>query len=383
MVVDHPSNVDVYSTMVEEYLEPEYVGQIYTVSKDMLSPVSAVNEKGENVLPQISKIDNIFTTGIPGIDSPSWDNIQWNTLTLNLGDLSKASQTKLVVRAVVDWGDPNAYVNWLGYFYDPAVPDGTEVTPPPFMEVKAENGSWVRVPWSRQISIPPDRVPRTFVVDLTGLFPTNDYSLRISNFWNVTFDYIGIDTTPQADIAIHKIDPTATLSQTIFTGSLSTGDFTRYGDVTELVTAEDDEFVIGRQGDEVNLDFSTTNLPTLGQGLQRDYFFFVSCWFKDENGNWGFGFGFTVDPLPFRNMSGFPYPESESYPYEQHQDYIDRYNTREIDLETQEASFPAWITLVTVTAITLIIVNLAALIYHKRSRVMHIRHAFSKKINTT
>jgi hypothetical protein len=368
IAVDHPSDVNVYSTMVEEYLDPNYVGQIYTIGKNPQTPISAFNEKGQNVLPQISHVDNVFTPGINGLNSPSWDKIQWNTLTLNLGDLSQESQTKLVIRAVVDWGSPDDYGVWLGRFYDPAVPDGAEVTPPPFMEVKASNGSWIRVPESRQIPIPPDLVPRTFVVDLTGLFPTNDYSLRISNFWNVTFDYIGIDTTPQRNVTIRKIDPVANLYQVFTTGSAASGNFTKYGNVTELVTAEDDKFVIGKQGDEVSLQFPTSNLPAPERGMERDFLFFVSCWFKDENGNWGFGFGFTTDPLPFHNMSGFPYPmETESYPFEANGDYLREYNTRVVNPSSQEASIPIWLPVVTV--ILLVSVNLVGLIhYRKRSR---------------
>jgi hypothetical protein len=66
--------------------------------------------------------------------------------------------------------------------------------------------------------------------------------------------------------------------------------------------------------------------------MVRDYFVYDACWFKDENGNWGFGFGFIADPLPFRSMSGFPYPPSESYPYDaEHLRYILEYNTRVIN----------------------------------------------------
>ncbi len=367
VVVDHPTEVDVHSTMVEQYLDPNYMGQIYTVSKDLLSPLSAVNEKGQNVLPQISKIDNVFTPGTNGINSPSWDNIQWNTITLNLGDLSKAEQIKLVVNAAVDWGSPTDYSTWLGKFFDPSVPDGVQVTPPPYMEVKAANGSWIRVPMDRQFPIPPEKVARTFVVDLTGLFPTNDYSLRISNFWNVTYDYIGVDTSKQTNITVRKIDPKASLYQAFSTSSMSSGNFTRYGDVTKLVTAEDDEFVIGRQGDEVSLDFSTTNLPPLAQGLQRDYLFFVSCWFKDESGNWGFGYGFTVDPLPFRNMTSFPYPlATESYPNDEaHSAYLREYNTRLVQPPSEESIFPLWIPIAVVAA-TLIAVSNAVIVLRSR-----------------
>ena len=329
MVIDHPADAYVYSTMVEQYLDPNYMGAIYTVSQNLLIPISAINEKGQNVLPEISKVDGIFTPGINGLNSPSWDNIQWNTLTLNLGDLSHSSQIKLVARAVVDWGSPEDYITWLGNFYDPSVPDGAEVTPPPFMEVKAADGSWVRVPESRQFPIPAEGVPRTFVVDLTGLFPINDYELRINNFWNVTFDYIGVDTSSQEEIVIQKIDPQATLCQAFSTNSVASGNFTKYGDVTPLLLNEDDEFVIGRQGDAVSIAFPTANLTPTPENWTRDVFLFEACWFKDSNGNWGFGFGFTVDPLPFRDMSGFPYPPTESYPSDpDHLSYLSEWNTR-------------------------------------------------------
>ena len=127
------------------------------------------------------------------------------------------------------------------------------------MEIKAANGTWVRVPQDRQIPIPSDSNPRTFAVDLTGLFPKgiSDYQIRISNFWNVTYDYIGIDTSTQQNITVQKISPIATLSQFCSTNSTSSGNFTRYGDVTALVQNADDMFVIGRQGDQVELEFPT------------------------------------------------------------------------------------------------------------------------------
>ena len=331
VAVDHPANVDVYSTSVEQYLDPNYMGQIYTVSKNMLTPISAVNQNGENVLPQIAKVDGAFTSGINGIDSPSWNNTQWNTLTLNLGNLTNAKQIKLVVRATVDWGDPTVYGNWLNSFFAQPVPNGTQPTPQSYMEVKDASGNWVRVPDSRQFPLPPHAdVPDTFVVDLTGLFPTNDYELRINNFWNVTFDYVGVDTSPQGNISIHRIDPQASLFQQFGTTSTASGNFTRYGDVTPLLLNADDEFVIGRQGDAVSLSFPIANLSPLAPGMVRDYFLFEASWFKDMNGNWGYGFGFTVDPLPFHNMSGFPYPlNTESYPNDAaHLSYLQDYNTR-------------------------------------------------------
>ncbi len=346
LVVDHPVGTDVYTTM-SNYVNQAFSDTVYTVNTtSIISPVSAAyvwapdsqNAIGQDVLSQISQLDGIFTLGNNGLLSPSWDNINLNQLTLDLGDLSNASQIKLVINGMVDWGNAGPYYDWIDGFKAAAaqglVPDGTQIYPSPYMEVLARNGTWIKIPQDRQMPNPSDFNARTFVVDLTGLFPegTSDYQIRICNFFNVTYDYIGIDTSTQQNITVQKITPTtATLSQVWDTQSTASGAFTRYGDVTPLIQEADDMYVIGKQGDQVNLQFSTANLTQPALGMERDYFFFVACWFKDAPGEWGYGFNFTVDPLPFIRMSGFPYPITETYPYDAvHLAYLQGYNTRVI-----------------------------------------------------
>ena len=337
VVVDHPVGTDAYTTMTN-YLNKGSTGQIYTVNTtNVLSPVAATNEKGQNVLPDILKADGIYTPGNNVFESSAWNNVTLNQLTLDLGNLSSAQQIKLVMTGIVDWGSYQSYYNWIDQFKAAAAQDlvsnGTQITPAPYMEIKAANGTWVRAPQDRQVPIPSDSNPRTFVVDLTGLFPKgiSDYQIRITNVWNVTYDYIGIDTSTQQNITVQKISPTATLSQFWDTNSTSSGNFTRYGDVTALLHNADDMYVIGRQGDQVSLEFPTANLTAPAPGMVRDYFLFVACWFKDPPGNWGYGFSYTVDPLPFMDMSGFPYTTGESYPYDAaHLAYLKEYNTRVI-----------------------------------------------------
>jgi hypothetical protein len=338
MVVDHPIGTNVYTSMTN-YLNKGSTGQIYTLSNGtLLSPINATNEQGKNVLSQILLKDGVYTPGINGDQSSSWNNITMNQLTLDLGNLSSAPQIKLLMTGMVDWGSADPYYAWINSFKEAAaqglVPNSTEITPAPYMEVKDVNGNWIRVSQDRQIPIPSDYNARTFTVDLTGLFPSdvNDCQIRFTNFWNVTYDYIGIDTTLQQNITIQKLTPTsAILSQMWVTQSNASGAFTRYGDVTPLIQNADDMFVIGRQGDQVNMQFSTSELSPLAQGMERDYFFVVACWFKDPLGNWGYGFNFTVNPMPFMDMSGFPYPTTESFPYDAtHLAYIQEYNTRVI-----------------------------------------------------
>jgi len=183
---------------------------------------------------------------------------------------------------------------------------------------------------SRQFPIPPDTLARTFIVDMTGLFLTDDYSIRISNFWNVTFDYIAIDTSPQQNVTTQIIDADAVLDQAFSTTSTANGNFTKYGNVNPLIRTEDDKFVIGRQGDRVTLLFPISGLAPVAEGVERDYFFFVSLWFKSSDiSGWGPLFEFKVTPIPFHDMSGFPYWEPESYPYDtEHLSYLAEWNTR-------------------------------------------------------
>lgn len=340
LVVDHPVGTDVYTSMTN-YLNKGSTGQIYTVSNlTFPSPLSAINEKGQNVLSQLLQIDGRFTPGVNVNESPSYNNLTYNQLTLDLGNLSGAPQIKLILNGMVDWGPADAYYAWINTRQAAVkaglLPNGTEVTPSSFLEVRAADGNWIRVPQDRQIPIPSDYNARTFAVDLTGLFPAGltDYQIRLTNYWNVTYDYIGIDTTPTQSITVQTLTPSsAVLSQFWDTQSTSSGAFTRYGDVTPLMQAADDMYVIGRQCDQVNMKFSTANLTPVAPGMERDYFFVVACWFKDPPGAWGYGFDFTTNPLPFLAMSGFPYiTNQENYPYDAaHIAYLQEWNTRIIN----------------------------------------------------
>jgi len=256
---------------------------------------------------------------------------------LDLGNLSGAKQIKLIINGRVDWGDSEPYYAWIESFKAASaqglLANDTELYPAPYMEIKDANGNWVRVSRDNQIPLPADYVARTFVVNLTGIFPagTTDYQIRLTNFFDITWDYIGIDLTPQENVTVQKIMGQATLSQLWDTLSNSSGAFTRYGDVTSLMQKADEMYVIGRQGDQIRMRFPTANLAAPAVGMERDYFLVTACFFKDEPGAWGYGFTFTVDPLPFRGMSGYPYPATESYPYDPaHLAYLEESNTRVI-----------------------------------------------------
>jgi hypothetical protein len=300
IAVDHPATVNVLSTASTFVYNLTDQGTIYTVSDNLASPVSAVNQAGQNVLPLISNPNG--TSFTPGT---TW---QWQSLTLNLGNLTGAQQINMVVAAKITWPTTKAGgENFMTYANEP----GVIPSPPPYMQVMAPNGTWVNVPENREFPIP-HVTDNEFDVNLTGLFPTNNYELKINYYQDIQFNYIGISTIPQESIVVHTLPlSSAVLVQAFSVNSNSSGAFTRYGDVTALLQSADNQFVIGREGDMISLQFAA-NLPPVPQGWVRDYFIIASCWFKGEGLSY---VPFTVNPLPFQAMTSFPYPSNETYPY--------------------------------------------------------------------
>ena len=77
---------------------------------------------------------------------------KWQSLTLNLGNLTGAKNIDLVVGAKITWPTTQAGgTNFMKYANQP----GVTPSPPPYMQVKAPNGSWVNVPDDREFPIPP------------------------------------------------------------------------------------------------------------------------------------------------------------------------------------------------------------------------------------
>lgn len=318
LTIDHSPQVDVFPSLLGTE-----IGKIYTVSKTLGSPLSAVDKMGNDVMRQIIDEDGVYTPGAP---------YSLNLLELNLGDLSGAQQIKLVLSAYSSW-------NVKEPPYNPEVPNPYAR----FVQVKDENGNWVTVFENEDLQIPA-ALPRTYVLNLTGKFLTNDYSVRIGFYPDVRIDCVGIDTSQQQEVIVNTLNPVYSdlhfrgysrmegfpptpdyyqLSPNTPSGySDPSGNFTRFGNVLPLLAAKDDMYVIMHHGDEVSVKFNY--LPPK-EGLERDFVFYAFGYYKNRF----YSTGGTVEPLPFSGMSIYPYPASESYPYDAvHTAYINEYNTR-------------------------------------------------------
>jgi hypothetical protein len=101
------------------------------------------------------------------------------------------------------------------------------------------------------------------------------------------------------------------------------GLYTRYGVVNPLIDDADDRYVIMGSGDELSLAFDANALPLPGLGQTRSFLLAVDGWAKDSDPNTAHSQ--TVEPLPFRDMSAYPYPPLERFPEsEMHRVYYSR-----------------------------------------------------------
>jgi hypothetical protein len=220
---------------------------------------------------------------------------------------------------------------------------------PPYVEAQDDGGNWVRVVDDMGF---PAGLSRTMVADLTGKLPPGTRFIRIRTNLKIYWDRIRVDnSSPDLPVKLTEVPlaeaklgfrgyprvvegkPVNDLSyiyeEVSATGPYSrqTGNYTRYGDVTDLVRKPDEEYVIYGSGDEIAVDFDATNLPDLPDGWTRDYFFYADGFAKDMD--FYAAYGDTVTPLPFHAQMPYPYPEGVSYPEDPvHLKYLLEYNTR-------------------------------------------------------
>ncbi len=107
------------------------------------------------------------------------------------------------------------------------------------------------------------------------------------------------------------------------------GRYTRYGDVLELALAEDDRMVVMSQGDTLLLRYATAQLPPLPEGWKRDWLLYTDGWVKDAD--LATETSQTVEPLPHHGLESYPDPARPFPDTEAHRDWLERYQTRELD----------------------------------------------------
>jgi tetratricopeptide (TPR) repeat protein len=333
LAVDHPSGEEVYPN---EYFasNPPYPPFKVITSRNARPPAGAWDDRGRNVLP-----DLLAHRYIGDFDLlPFKGFTKLHSLELDLGEAYQNGAIRLLLHGEIEYFTATGM-----YAADQA---GVQAIAP-YVEASV-HGKWVRVIDDMGF---PAGLPRTMTADLTGKLPQGTQRIRISTNLQIYWDNILIDRTEQnsdsiltpvplqrADLGFHgyprqiEAQPPGNVKyvyeEVSRTGPYErqAGAYTRYGDVTPLLTNYDDQHVVFGTGEEVALDFDPAKLPAVPKGWTRDYFFVANGYEKDMD--FYAADGNTVEPLPFRKMGNYPYP-GKSFPLDDaHLDYLLKYNTR-------------------------------------------------------
>jgi hypothetical protein len=321
VAVDHPANVEVNPD--ERFLDdPPFASGRVVASAGARLPLGAWDGAGRDVLTAISRADHEFASGFTPTPYDGFANE--HTLTLDLGSVDTAQPLRLLMTGYVNYFSATSlYAAWQAGIKPIS----------PYVEAERADGTWQRIPGDAGF---PAGLERTIVVDLTGKLPAGTRRIRLVTNLEIYWDQVLIDNHAEAES--RSMDVPLVSATEHFRGyptqieGKSSGDldydydrisltgpfqhqrgsYTRYGDVTALVSGIDDRYAIFGSGEEIATEFDARALPTLPAGWRRDYFFYANGYVKDMD--WWDASPYTVSQLPYHGMSQYPYRAPEQFP---------------------------------------------------------------------
>ncbi|HXA50321.1 MAG TPA: tetratricopeptide repeat protein [Candidatus Acidoferrum sp.] len=336
IALDHPAGSDIVTN--EKFKAPPFPEFRLYRAGPRVYPSRAREADGRDVRAALIARDGVYP------DDFRRDHAgvaELHTLDLDFGAAASKNQAALILHGWVDWADGSTFL---------AATQAKRDLVFPYLQVKDETGAWKTV--IEDMGIPSGK-PKTMAVDLTGKFLSKSREVRIVTNLCVYWDEIFLvedASAPQAKMTpvpmvsadlhfrgfsratIHperKQPERFDYNMVSFTSmwNPTSGNYTRYGAVTELLAKPDDRMVVMGSGDEASLLFDAGSLPPVAAGWKRDFLLLVDGWAKDADANTAFSQ--TVLPLPFHAMSRYPYPAREHYPDDAaHREYLREYLTR-------------------------------------------------------
>jgi tetratricopeptide (TPR) repeat protein len=324
VAVDHPEGAEVYPD--ERFLSerPFAKGSPILASKLRHLPVAAWGDRGEDVLPLLARRDHEYVRDFTNLSYAGFANE--HSLTLDLGAWSPERPLRLFLSGFIEYFSASSmYAAWQAGL----------APQPPTVEAQLPDGSWKKIIDDMGF---PAGLPRTIVVELTGKLPTQATRIRIRTNLQIYWDQVLVDNEADAPQNTRQTELSLASASLAFRGyprqidgktpgdltydyqaisatgpfQWQRGNYTRYGVVTPLLQAKDDQFVIFGSGEEIDAEFSDAALPTLPPHWKRDYFFYADGFVKDMD--FYEALPFTVSQMPFHGMSTYPYPPNEHYP---------------------------------------------------------------------
>lgn len=334
--IEHDSDTEVFPN--EGLGIPSAGKQILYQTKNAHAPFSAVNSKGESVLPKIEKLDRVFYDDFKSQNIRGY--AEEHELTLNL-DSKKDFKGKTLL----------LLTGWTDYAFSSdnlAASQSGKSLFLPYLQVKNKAGEWETV--IESIGIPVGR-PQTLVVDLSGKFLTDSREVRIATNFKTYWDKIAVDTSEiNSELKTTEIKSSqANLRERGFSEEIKfgemiaanyekvlndgrwkyfSGNFTKTGDVKPLINQVDDVFIISKTGDELVLSFDA--LPELPKNKKYTFLLYADGYSKEMDIN--SGSPDAVFPLPFKKMTKYPYGANESFPMtEEKRRIYNEFTTRSVN----------------------------------------------------
>ncbi|HEX5235872.1 MAG TPA: FG-GAP-like repeat-containing protein [Silvibacterium sp.] len=334
VAVDHPEGTEVYPD--ERFLNeaPFASGKAVVVSASAHLAAGAWDDHGRDVLPLLAKQDHKYVRDFTNLSYAGYANM--HSLTLDVGAWTPEHPLRLLLHGYIEYFSASSmYAAWQAGLKPVA----------PYVEAQMPDGSWKQIIDDMGF---PAGLPRTIVVDLTGKLPVGARKIRLTTNLQIYWDQALVDNGAGNDASQARQTemplargrlafrgyPQQIESATIegATGDSPPGDltynydrisatgpfqwqrgsYTRYGDVTPLLGAVDNHYVIFGSGEEIDAEFSGAKLPALPAGWKRDYFFYANGFVKDMD--FYEASPFTVAQMPFHGESTYPYPAKEHYP---------------------------------------------------------------------
>ncbi len=349
VAVDHPADVSVFTN--EKVGSAEMAAhRIHTV-KDPRLPVSARDGLGRDLLPGLQAQDQDYIQPFKGRIMQGLTD-DW-TMEFDLGKLSTPDQPvpKNIRLVLIGWVFPT------DTSLNQAIIQNPDLHPPapPSLEVIDADGSWKTV---RPFIGFPSGKTKAMVIDLSDVFPGNDYRFRIRSSMELYWDraFFTVDETDAetrsldcplaaADLHYRGFSRRIYADNSLFRNghapegydydSVTTdprwnemlGRFTRYGEAADLLASQDDRMIVMGPGDELTVEFKAPAEATPA-GWKRDFVLYNVGWDKDADLNTVYGQ--SSEPYPFKAMTKYPIAPDEASPSSpEYEQYLQEYQTRE------------------------------------------------------
>lgn len=346
LVVDHPADTEIYPN--ERLLPaPPYPEFLIHSVKAPRPPVSAVDDRGNDILPLVREIDRRYPENFEKL--PFKGYAREHAITIDLGPVKDAKKVLLLLTAWIDYADSTSNLA--------ASQAGAKLIPP-YLQAKNARGEWETV--IPQMGFPAG-LPKTMTVDLTGKLSGGNRQVRIVTSMRIYWDRILVDTSGgDFPVRVTTLEPERAhlrrggfpreykpegraplaydyrIIEPFAPWKAHLGNYTRFGDVRELLLEIDDMYVITRNGDEMQVDFDARRLPAVPEGWKRDFLVFADGFGKDMDIN--SARPETVGELPYHGMKSYPYSPGDHYPdTPRHRAYLEKYNTRTVGRQEQAA----------------------------------------------